>query len=80
MITLEQPFHRNFAAGICMNPNACRMAKTKYQERATDYAHEYLERLLKMEDTWGKGPDSSKNEQAAKRHSEERTGKSNNNK
>lgn len=26
------------------------MAKTKYQEAATDYAHEYLEQLLKMED------------------------------
>ena len=26
------------------------MTKTKYQEVATDYAHEYLEHLFKMED------------------------------
>ena len=30
------------------------MAKTKYQEVATDYAHEYLEHLFKMEDILGR--------------------------
>lgn len=30
------------------------MAKTNYQKAATDYAREYLEQLLKMEDVLGK--------------------------
>ena len=30
------------------------MAKTNYQEAATEYAHEYLEHLLKMEDILGR--------------------------
>lgn len=30
------------------------MAKTRYQEDATDYAQDYLERLLKMETTVGR--------------------------
>ena len=34
------------------------MTKTKYQEVATDYAHEYLEHLLKMEDILGRAADS----------------------
>lgn len=29
------------------------MTKTKYQEAATNHAREYLEQLLKMEDTLG---------------------------
>jgi len=29
------------------------MAKTKYQEEATNYARQYLEQLLKMEDILG---------------------------
>lgn len=45
------------------------MAKTKYQEVATDYAHKYLEHLLKMEDILGPCIDS-RIELATKRKSE----------
>ncbi|MBQ7509525.1 MAG: hypothetical protein IJT53_01245 [Prevotella sp.] len=34
------------------------MTKTKYQEAATDYAREYLEQLLRMEDILSDGLDS----------------------
>ena len=33
------------------------MAKTKYQEAATDYAMDYLEHLLDMEDVLGRNLD-----------------------
>ena len=45
MITAFRPFRRTFAH---------RMAKTKYQEAAMEYAKDYLERLLKMEDMVGR--------------------------
>lgn len=34
------------------------MTKTKYQEAATNYVHEYLEQLLKLEDTRSDGNDN----------------------
>ncbi len=46
------------------------MAKTKYQEAATDYAHEYLEKLLKMEDILGDGIED-RIEQAVKKYMDE---------
>ncbi len=46
------------------------MAKTKYQEIATDYANEYLEKLLKMEDILGDGIDD-RIEKAVKKYMEE---------
>jgi hypothetical protein len=35
------------------------MAKTKYQETATEFARDYLEQLLKMEDILGRDLDNS---------------------
>ena len=43
---------------ISAHHNAPAMAKTKCQETATHYAHEYLEQLLKMEDILGRDIDS----------------------
>ncbi len=45
------------------------MAKTKYQESATDYARKYLDELLKMEDILGDGIDE-RIEQAIKKYME----------
>lgn len=42
------------------------MAKTKYQEAATDYARKYLDELLKMENILGQGLDSRIEEAVAK--------------
>lgn len=47
------------------------MAKTKYQETATDYAREYLEELLKMEDILGHNIDS-RIELAVKKYMEDK--------
>ena len=46
MITMERVKTSNFAA---VNP-AIGMSKTKQQIQATDYAMDYLKRLLKIED------------------------------
>lgn len=51
------------------------MAKTKYQETATDYAREYLEHLLRMEDVLGQELDS-RIEEAVKKYMEEMSKKS----
>lgn len=47
------------------------MTKTKYQEAATDYANEYLEQLLKMENVLGSKSDG-RNEQAVKKYMDEK--------
>ncbi len=46
------------------------MAKTKYQETATDYARKYLDEMLKMEDILGNGIDG-RIEQAIKKYMDE---------
>ena len=48
------------------------MAKTKYQEAATDYAREYLEHLLKMEDILS-GELDDRIEHAVKRYMKEKS-------
>ena len=63
MITQKVPFNRIFAAGKLYNIT---MAKTKYQEAATDYARKYLDELLKMENILGQGLDSRIEEAVAK--------------
>lgn len=42
------------------------MAKTKYQKAATDYASNYLDELLKMEDILGQGIDRRIDQAVAK--------------
>ncbi len=50
------------------------MAKTKYQEAANDYAREYLEQLLKIEDILGHDIDS-RIEDAVRRYMKEKSSK-----
>ena len=47
------------------------MAKTKYQQAATDYAREYLEQLLKTEDVLGNNIDR-RVENAVKKYMEKK--------
>ena len=55
MITPFRPFCRIFATEIANRSNA--MAKTQRQYHAMDYAMDYLERLLKVEDMVGRSID-----------------------
>lgn len=55
MITLFRHFCRTFAAGF--QTIIIKMAKTRQQEQATDYALDYLERLLKIEEIVGRSLD-----------------------
>jgi len=48
------------------------MEKTKYQEAATDYAREYLEHLLKMEDILSHNTDR-RIEHAVKRYMKDKS-------
>ena len=50
------------------------MAKSKYQEAATNYARVYLEQLLKMEDILGSDIDD-RIEHAVKKYMESNSGK-----
>ena len=67
MITQKVWFHRTFTPKFRCFTNEKLMTKTKYQEVATDYAHEYLEHLLKMEDILGRTA-GSRNELVTKRN------------
>ena len=55
MITMRRPFYRNFANRFITIESL--MAKTQRQHQAMDYAMDYLERLLRMEDVMGRSID-----------------------
>lgn len=61
------PFYRNFATYFYTSIiYHTKMSKTKYQETATNYAREYLKKLLKIEDSLSYDLDNRIKEDARK--------------